>query len=152
MTATPDPAASTEPKPIRLAPIVTPDAKFFWDGADREEFLGQKCGDCGRFRNPPRPMCPHCFSVKREEVPLSGRGTVYTWIRPQHPPAFGFREPPTVAVIELEEGFRFVSNVEGIAFEDITAGLPVQVAFVPTMGKHKVPVFRPRTTSPGANQ
>lgn len=142
MTTTSDPAAPA--KPIRLAPIVTPDAKFFWDGADREEFLGQKCGDCGAFRFPPRPMCPRCFSLKREEVPLSGRGTVYTWIRPLHPPAFGFKEPPIVAVIELEEGFRFVSNIEGIAFESVTAGMPVQVAFVETMNQHKVPVFRPR--------
>jgi uncharacterized OB-fold protein len=136
-------AANDGDKPIRLAPIVTPDAKFFWDAADRSEFFGQKCGDCNRFRFPPRPMCPHCFSVKREEVALSGRGKIYTWIRPQHPPAYGFREPPIVAVIELEEGFRFVSNIEGIAFEQVTAGMPVEVMFADTMGKHKVPVFRP---------
>ena len=144
MNAQNEPAASVERKPTRLAPIVTPDAQFFWDGADRGEFLGQRCGDCKRFRFPPRPMCPHCLSTRREEVPLSGRGTVYTWIRPLYPLAYGFREPPTVAVIELEERFRFVSNVEGIAFENITAGLPVQVRFAATVGQHQVPVFVPR--------
>lgn len=144
MSAAPNDAEAKANKPIRLAPIVTPDAKFFWDAADRGEFLGEQCGSCERFRFPPRPMCPHCHSLERREIPLSGRGTVYTWIRPLHPPAYGFREPPTVAVIELEEGIRFVSNVEGIAFENISAGLPVQVAFVETVGNHKVPVFRPR--------
>src|SRR3546814_6485371 len=66
------PTAPTAPKPTRIPPIVTLDAKFFWDGADQEQFLGQKCGDCGLFTFPPRPMCPQCFSLNRKEVPLSG--------------------------------------------------------------------------------
>ena len=68
MTTLPEAGAVTPapPKPTRIAPIVTPDAKFFWDAADQEQFLGQKCSDCGRFRFPPRPMCPHCHSVRRE--------------------------------------------------------------------------------------
>jgi uncharacterized OB-fold protein len=145
MSTPAEPAApAAEPKPIRLAPIVTTDAKFFWDGADREEFLGEKCADCGRFRFPPRPMCPHCHSVKREEVKLSGYGTVHAWTMPRHPPPFGFREPPIVAVIELEEGIRFVSNLVGVALADVRMEMPVEVTFEATMNKHKVPVFRPR--------
>jgi uncharacterized protein len=145
MTAPTDSAAAPAPaKPTRLAPIVTLDAKFFWDGADKEQFLGEKCADCGKLRFPPRPMCPHCHSVRREEVKLSGRGTVYSWILPRHPMPFGFKESPIVAVIELEEGYRLVSNLYGIEFKDVTAGLPVEVFFEPTMGNHQVPVFRPR--------
>jgi len=140
-SATP-PAA---PKPTRIAPIVTLDAKFFWDGADQEQFLGQKCGDCHTFRFPPRPMCPHCFSVKREEVPLSGKGTVHSWTIPRHPHPFGFKESPIVAVIQLEEGIRMVSNVVGVAYEDVKQDMPVEVTFEATMNNHKVPVFRPRT-------
>ena len=135
--------APPPPKPTRKDTIVTPDAKFFWDGANQEKLLGQRCVDCRQWRYPPRPMCPHCFSVKTEIAELSGRGTVYTWVRPMHPPPFGFKEPPTVAVIALEEGFRLVSNVVDIPFEQITAGLPVQVKFAPTMGNKKVPVFAP---------
>ena len=135
--------AATAPKPTRIPPVVTTDAKFFWEGADREEFLGQKCSDCGVFRFPPRPMCPHCHSVKTLEVPLSGQGTVYSWIIPRHPAPYGFTEPPIVAVIALEEGFRFVSNVVGIAPEDVRSDMPVEVCFEPTMKDHKVPVFRP---------
>jgi uncharacterized OB-fold protein len=141
MTTTPDPAAP--PKPTRLAPIVTLDAKFFWDAADRGEFVGEGCADCGKLRFPPRPMCPHCHSVKRDEVKLSGRGTVYTWIQPRHPMPFGFKEAPIVATIELAEGYRLVSNLYGIALEDVKPGLPVEVFFEPTAGNHKVPVFRP---------
>ena len=142
--STSEPAAPAAPKPTRLAPIVTLDAKFFWDAADKGEFVGEKCGDCGKLRFPPRPMCPHCHSVKQEVVKLSGRGTVYSWILPRHPMPFGFKEAPIVAVIELEEGYRLVSNLYGIEFKDVKPGLPVEVFFEPTIGNHQVPVFRPR--------
>ena len=52
--------------------------------------------------------------------------------------------PPRVALIDLEEGFRLVSNLQEIEFEKVTAGMPVEVLFAPTMGGKKVPVFRPR--------
>ena len=140
-----EPAAP--PKPTRIAPIVTPDAKSFWEAADREQFVGQKCGDCGIFTFPPRPMCPHCHSLKRLEVPLSGRGTVHAWTVPRHPHPFGFKEAPVVAVIQLEEGTRMVSNVVGVAPEDMRIDMPVEVMFEDTMNKHKVPVFRPRSAA-----
>lgn len=127
----------------RMAPIVTLDAKVFWDHAEKEELVAEKCSDCGEFRFPPRPMCPHCHSVNREPTKLSGKARVVSWIKPVHPPSFGFTEPPTVAIVELEEGFRMVTNIEGIPYEDVTAGLEVEVAFVETMKEKKVPVFRP---------
>jgi uncharacterized OB-fold protein len=138
-------APPAAPKPTRLAPIVTLDAKFFWDAADKGEFVGEQCSDCGKLRFPPRPMCPYCHSVKREVVKLSGRGTVYSWILPQHPMPFGFKEPPIVATIELEEGehYRLVSNLYGVSMDEVKAGMAVEVYFEPTMGNHQVPVFRP---------
>ena len=50
------------------------------------------------------------YGTKRELVQLSGKGKVYSWIRPVHPKPVGFSEPPIVALIDLEEGFRLVSN------------------------------------------
>ncbi|MGJ8670257.1 MAG: Zn-ribbon domain-containing OB-fold protein [Oceanococcus sp.] len=131
------------PKPTRLAPIAMPDNQFFWDAAKEDKFVGQQCGDCGHYRFPPRPMCPQCHSLNTNIVELSGKAKVVSWIRPRHPMPFGFKELPTVVVVELEEGFRFVSNLEGIAFEDVKADMPVEVFFADTMGKAKVPVFRP---------
>ena len=146
MTApsTPAPAAPSPPKSTRLNPVVTLENKFFWAAADREELVGERCGNCRKFRFPPRPMCPHCHSLQREEVKLSGRGTVYSWIQPRHPMPAGFAEPPIVALIDLEEGFRFVSNLYDVALADVKPAMPVEVFFVPTMTNRKLPVFRPR--------
>lgn len=131
------------PKPTRLAPVEMPDNKFFWDAAKEEKLVAQKCGDCGEFRFPPRPMCPNCHSLNTEITELSGKAKLVSWVRPLHPMAFGFKQPPTAAIVELAEGFRLVSNVEGIAFEDIQADMDLEVSFADTMGKFKVPVFYP---------
>lgn len=144
MSQPPDNTSAAPAKPTRIAPIMTLDAKFFWDGADREEFLGQRCGDCQRFRFPPGPMCPHCHSLRREEVPLSGYGTVHGWTIPRHPAPFGFKEAPIVIIVQLAEGLRMVSNLVGVAYEDVRQDMEVEVCFEPTMNNHKVPVFRPR--------
>jgi uncharacterized OB-fold protein len=89
-------------------------------------------------------MCPHCYSTQREVIKLSGRGTVYSWILPRHPPPLGFAEPPIVALIELQEGIRLVSNLVDVPLERVQAGLAVEVSFVPTRGGRAVPVFRPQ--------
>ena len=103
---TPAPPAATRPDPV-----FTADAVFFWEGVARGELLGQRCADCKKLTHPPRPMCPACHSVRRETVKLSGRGRVASWVIPRHPAPVGFAEAPIVALIELEEGIRLVSNV-----------------------------------------
>jgi len=128
----------------RPDPIVTRDTDFYWEGALRGELLGQACAACGKLRHPPRPMCPHCHSVLRKVVRLSGRGEVYSWIVPRHPAPVGFAESPVVALVELEEGIRIVSNVVGAAPGQVRQGLPVEVSFEPTRSGKAVPVFRPR--------
>ena len=93
------------------------------------------------LHHPPRAICPECLSFKREEAELSGRGTVVSWVMPVQPPAFGFDVPPIVALIELEEGIRMVSNVEGADPKTMKVGLPVKVGFAKTRGGHALPVF-----------
>jgi uncharacterized OB-fold protein len=129
----------------RPDPVFTPDAAFFWEGAARGELLGQRCARCLRFAHPPRPMCPHCHSTQREVIKLTGRGTVYSWIMPRHPQPLGFAESPVVALIDLQEGIRLVSNVIDVPLARMRPGLPVEVTFAPTQGGRAVPIFRPVT-------
>ncbi|MBT39928.1 MAG: hypothetical protein GY772_19110 [bacterium] len=128
---------------LRAAPWVTRDSEFFWEAARREELVAERCADCGILRSPPRPMCPHCNSVARETQVLSGRGSIYTWVIPRYPVVPGFEGTHIVAVIDLEEGIRLVSNICEIAYEDITADMPVEVFFEPMQDGYKIPLFRP---------
>jgi uncharacterized OB-fold protein len=137
-------------EPTRPAPILTPDTAFFWEACGRGELVAQRCGACGALAHPPRPMCPRCHSLAREVARLSGRGEVWSWIVPRHPAPIGFAEPPVVALIQLDEGLRLVSNVVGVAIDRMRNGLRVEVAFEPTAGGRAVPVFRPAPAERGA--
>src|SRR5207248_7035731 len=107
------------------------------------ELLMQKCSSCGRLRFPPRPMCPRCQSLDDEWVPMSGRGTVWSFVVPHPPllPAFAKLAPYNVVVVALDEdpGLRLVGNLvaspEGpineIDPEIIRIGMPVRVVFQP---------------------
>ena len=128
---------------LRPAPWVTRDSSFFWEAAKREELVGQACAACGELRAPPRPMCPHCNSVESEARVLSGRGTVYTWVIPRYPVIPGFEGTNIVAVINLEEGIRIVSNLCEIDYDDVVADMSVEVYFEPTQEGFKIPLFRP---------
>ena len=114
----------------RLAPTTTPDTKFFWDGLKAGKLLVQRCAGCATLRHPPRPMCPRCNSLQWEAIASSGRGVVYSFVMPRHPPWPWFEgETYIVALIELEEGTRILSNLRDVDAAAVTIGMPVE-AFI----------------------
>ena len=135
----------TTPDVIRPAPIVTDDSAAFWTAAAAGRLVAQRCAECGRFRHPPRPMCPECRSLAVEVVELSGRGEVYSYAVLHHPPNPLFEYPVVIVLVDLEEGIRLLSNVTGVAPGDLRIGMPVEVHFAPTADDMAVPQFRPAT-------
>lgn len=128
----------------RLPPTISADTKFFWDALRENKLLIQQCDGCGTLRHPPRPMCPHCRSLDWTAIESSGRGTVYSYVMP-HQPRFPFFDYPyVVALVELEEGVRLVSNLTDIDPADITVGMPVEVYFQTFDGDLALHQFRPR--------
>jgi uncharacterized OB-fold protein len=131
----------------RLAPTVTPDTEFFWTGLRSDRLLLQRCDDCGRLRHPPRPMCPHCTSLDWSAVPATGRGTVVSFVLPRHPQWPWFEDDYVVALVELEEGVRIVSNLVEVAPADVRMGLPVTVRFTRFDDGLVLPLFAPTETA-----
>ncbi len=128
---------------FRLAPSMTADTQFFWDGAKDNRLLIQRCRACAALRHPPRPMCPHCRSLEWDAIESSGRGTVYSYVMPQHPPLPFFDDRYIVALIELEEGVRLVSNLVDIDADDASIGMPVRVRYDTFDDGVVLPVFVP---------
>jgi uncharacterized OB-fold protein len=122
---------------------MTRDSLFFWEGAKQDELRIQQCNACKTLHHPPRPMCNECLATDMGHRVMSGRGKVYSWIKPVHPPMPMFEAGYVVALVNLEEGPRLMSNICEIPFEDITNEMPVEVFFVPVQGGYKVPQFRP---------
>lgn len=128
---------------LRPEPVCSMDSAFFWEGAKRGELLIQQCSQCGTLHHPPRPMCPECHAIKMVPKRMSGKGRVYSWGMPIHPFPHGFKMPPVVALIDLEEGVRLVSNLRNVDPRGTLNGIAVQVAFEPTQNGGAVPVFEP---------
>lgn len=127
----------------RLAPSMTPDTQFFWDGLKQRTLLVQRCAGCGALRHPPRPMCPHCNSLAWDPIESSGRGTVFSFVMPRHPQYPWFEEDYIVALVELEEGVRLVTNLVGTTPDAVSIGMPVQVQYEEFDGGLVLPLFTP---------
>ncbi|MEP6623472.1 MAG: OB-fold domain-containing protein [Acidimicrobiia bacterium] len=131
----------------RLAPSVTHDTRCFWEGCASGRLLIQRCRDCATLRHPPRPMCPSCNSVAWDTIESTGRGAVFSFVMPQHPPYPWFEYPYIVVLVELEEGIRLVSNLCDIAPDAVTIGMPVEVFFETFDDGLVLPQFRPAVAS-----
>lgn len=109
-------------------PTVTPLTMPYWNGLQEGELRHQVCGTCGNVWLPAREECPQCLSEDVSWTPSSGRGRLISWVvyrRAAHP-AFVDRVPYTVAVVELEEGARLITNIVGDPSE-LRIDQPVQL-------------------------
>jgi uncharacterized protein len=113
----------------RLAPTMTQDTAFFWEGLKSERLLVQRCDGCTTLRHPPRPMCPQCQSLKWSTIEATGRGTVISYVIPRHPPMPFFDDGYIVALVELEEGVRLVTNLVEVTPDEVSMGMRVVVRF-----------------------
>jgi len=134
----PAPAVGQRPRPA-----MNDDSAFFWEGARRGELLIQRCASCGVLRHPPRPGCGACGSLEWDTVASSGRGSVFSYVVHHYPPVPGFEPPFVVALVELSEGTRLVSNLIEVDPEDVKIGMPVQVRFVAIDADLTLPLFAP---------
>jgi uncharacterized OB-fold protein/acyl dehydratase len=134
--------------PRRPRPAISADNRFFWEGVDRGELLIQRCAGCGALRHPPRPMCPQCGSLQWDTLKASGRGTLHSYVVPHHPPLPMFPQPYIVALVDLEEGTRLVSNLVDVAPDEVTIGMPLELTIVAVDDELKLPLFRPATAAP----
>ncbi|CAN5407998.1 hypothetical protein BH10ACT1_BH10ACT1_18610 [soil metagenome] len=132
---------------FRLAPSMSPDTQFFWDGLKEHRLLIQRCTGCGVLRHPPRPMCPACNALGWDALEASGRGVVHSFVMPQHPQFPFFEYPYIVALVELEEGTRLISNLCQVAPEDATVGMAVEVFFETFDDGLVLHQFRPTVSS-----
>jgi uncharacterized OB-fold protein len=107
----------------------------------------QCCQSCGVFRFPPAVLCPECLSARVEWKAVGGRGKIFSFVvfhRLYHP-GFEGELPYTVALIELEEGPRLVSNVVGCPPAEVACDMPVEVVFEDVTPEVTLPKFRPRS-------
>jgi hypothetical protein len=106
---------------------------------ERYMFEGSRCEHCGEYFFPKRTSCPKCRRHgKVIHTKFSGKGRVFTYTVIRAPPE-GFRiyVPYVIAIIELEEGTKVLSQIVDCAPEDVKIGMPVKTCFRKIKSEHE---------------
>lgn len=128
-----------------LPPVQTTlDSVAFWEFAAQGKLMIRVCTACGHKMYYPRVFCTKCLSDALEWQAARGVGTVYSFsvIHKAANAEFRDRVPYVIALIDLEEGVRMMSNVTHCDVSTVHIGMPVQVWF-----DDAIPKFRPVASS-----
>lgn len=114
----------------------------FWEHAREGRLAVQVCDACGDRHFPPSPVCPRCLGADQRWEPVSGRGTLESWIDVHRAywPGFADELPYRVCLVRLEEGVLLVSNLAGESGE-ARLGAPVRAVFEPATVEITLPKF-----------
>jgi uncharacterized OB-fold protein len=132
---------------------ITPEARPFWDGLREGQVMLPRCLDCGRCFFYPRVACPHCHSRRVEWIRASGRERLHAFeiAYQSMNRAFKVKPPYVLAMIELEEGPRMMSNLVGVEPDPraIRCDMPVEVVFERLTDEITLPLWRPAGEAAG---
>ena len=128
----------------RVLPQPTPETQHFWDGCKAGELLLQRCSECSKTYFPPRPFCPSCGCREVEVVKASGKGRLYSYVINHRPRPDMGTEPHSIAVVELDEGVRMMTNIVDCPQtpQALVLDMPVEVKFT-NFGAQTLPLFKP---------
>ena len=128
-------------KPI---PVPNQDSLPYWEGCKRRQLLIQRCKACGHHQFYPRHLCTNCMALDPEFIPATGKGEVYTFTVIYRPPSKAFEPdiPYVVAIIQLDEGVRMMSNIVGCPVEEVRIGMRVEVVFDDISDAIALPKFK----------
>ena len=124
-------------------PKKTPETAPFFDGLKARKLMLQRCKGCGPYFYP-RPFCPKCFSWDVEWFQASGKGKLYSYVINYRPPPFMGEDPIVIAVVELEEGPRLMTNLAGVDADPdkIKCDAPVVIDYVDKTDEVTLPLAR----------
>jgi uncharacterized protein len=129
----------------RIEPPVSPVSKPFWDATRDQRFVLPWSTASGKAMWYPREVDPRAPDAAIEWREASGDGVVYA-ASVHHRPGPGRDEadgPYVVALIELAEGVRMMSNVVGCEPYDVAVGMPVRLVWEPLSDGRHLPQFTP---------
>lgn len=136
--------------PARPLPRPNADTAPFWAAAAQGRFLFQRCRDCGRPQFSPRSRCRHCQSTALDWEASAGRGRVHSFTLVERPPSEAFRAevPYLLALVDLDEGVRFMAQLRNCSAAEAAIGLPVRVVFEALGPGIALPQVEPATAQP----
>ena len=126
-------------------PIVDPESAPYWSALKAKRLVLKRCRDCGRAHFYPRALCPHCHSDALEWSDARGTGSIYSFTVARRPagPAFKADTPYVVAVVDLDEGARMMTNIVTDDVNAVRIGQRVSIVFEAVTDEITLPKFKP---------
>ena len=95
----------------------------------RYRLEGVECVSCGSKHFPARPRC-HCGSTEFKPYRLPETGRVVTWTVIRNPPKdFERYAPYVVALVELDDGVRILTQLTDVSPEEVSKDMRVEAVF-----------------------
>jgi uncharacterized protein len=96
-------------------PIPDPDSQPYWDALREHRLLFQRCRACGHAQLYFRAVCRRCWSRDLQATEAAGTGTVHSFsvMHAVGDPELKAELPYAIAIIELDEGARLLSRIDG---------------------------------------
>ena len=129
----------------KILPVPTAVTDPYWQGCRSGELRLQQCGHCEQYQFYPRTLCSHCGHRELSWRAASGHGRIATYTVVHQPLSDAYTAPLVVALVDLAEGPRMMSSIEGLDPDAVAVGQPVTVAFAQWSEDIAMPVFRPAT-------
>ena len=120
-------------------------SKPFWEGTRERKLLLKTCSDCGHIDHPPYLYCTNCMSEDHAWVEASGKATLFSFAINTFGVPFPFMEdlPYVLALVDLEEGPRMISNVVNCDHGKLRKGMSLQVIFAEASAEVTLPKWQP---------
>lgn len=130
---------------LKPLPVIDDQSRPYWQAARAHEIRLPKCADCGHVRAQFERWCPRCGCEQSTWEKMSGRGRVWSFCTFHRPyfPAFEPEIPYNVAMVQLDEGPRLITNIVATDRHAIRVGMPVEVAFDDVTPEVTLVKFRP---------
>jgi len=131
-----------------MKPIPTPETLPYWNAAKQGRLEIQHCNDCGKFYFYPGIFCRHCLSDQVRWQQVSGKAKLISYVINHRPIPGNEGASPVIALVQLAEGPRMMTNIVGVAPqpENLALDMDLIVDFVQRDGV-SLPVFQPEVTS-----
>jgi acetyl-CoA acetyltransferase/uncharacterized OB-fold protein len=140
-------SAPAEPDQTRFAPPESDAGAPFWEATRARRLVLPWCTACERPHWFPRDACPHCLGDTIVWREASGRGVVHacsTMPKAALPGLVG-HVPYVVALVDLAEGVRVMTNVVGCPADEVHVGQAVAATWEALEDGRHLLVFEPRT-------
>lgn len=111
-------------------PVTTTLTEHYWEEASHGRLLVQLCGQCGHRQHYPGALCRRCWSGDLSWMQARGTGVVWTFtvVGMAGHPAWKDETPYILALVQLDEGPRLMTNVVDCPVDDIHVGQRVQLS------------------------